>query len=91
LFARYNEYNPTLHNIELWANRDGRRAVFFREGDMVEGLWRSPALNLPLQFFDKTGNYLPLKPGNTWFVIIGLDSTINEVEMGQWKVQFGLP
>lgn len=91
LFSRYNEYNPTLHNIELWANRDGRRAVFFREGQMVEGLWRSPALNLPLQFFDETGKTLPIKPGNTWFVIIGLDSTINEVETGHWKVQFGLP
>jgi hypothetical protein len=22
LYARYNEYNPTLHNIELWANRE---------------------------------------------------------------------
>jgi hypothetical protein len=88
LYARYNEYNPTLHNIELYANRDGRRAYFFRNGQMTNGLWRSPATDLPLEFFDTTGHPIPLKPGNTWFVIIGLESTIDEVQPGQWKIQF---
>jgi hypothetical protein len=91
LYARYNEYNPTLHNIELWANRDGRRAYFFRDGRMMTGLWRSPATNLPLEFFDDTGKSIPLKPGNTWFVIIGLESTIDQTQPGQWKVQFAIP
>jgi hypothetical protein len=91
LHARYNEYNPTLHNIELWANREARKAYFFRNGSMTTGYWRSPATNLPLVFFDDTGRNIPLKPGNTWFIIIGLESTIDQAEPGQWKVQFAIP
>jgi hypothetical protein len=91
LHARYNEYNPTLHNIELWANRDGRRAYFFRDGRVTTGLWSSPATNLPLVFHDDAGKSFALKPGNTWFVIIGLDSTVDQPNPGQWKVQFALP
>ncbi len=91
LYARYNEYNPTLHNIELWANREARRAVFFRDGRMISGYWQSQANDRPMIFFDDTNRAIPLKPGNTWFVIIGLTSTVEQPEAGQWNVQFSLP
>lgn len=95
LYARYNEYNPTLHNIELWANKEARKAVFFRDGLMITGYWRSPANELPMVFFDDIEHPFPqaiaLKPGNTWFVILGLESTIEQAEPGQWKAQFALP
>lgn len=91
LYARYNEYNPTLHNIELWANREARRAVFFRDGRMITGYWQSQANDRPMIFFDDQNKAIPLKPGNTWFVIIGLASTIDQAEAGQWNVQFALP
>jgi hypothetical protein len=91
LYARYNEYNPTLHNIELWANREARRAVFFRDGRMITGYWQSQANDRPMIFFDDQNKAVPLKPGNTWFVIIGLASTIDQAEAGQWNVQFALP
>jgi hypothetical protein len=91
LYARYNEYNPTLHNIELWANREARRAVFFREGRVVTGYWHSQANDRPMVFFDDANRAIALKPGNTWFVIIGLDSTVDQSEPGQWKVQFAIP
>jgi hypothetical protein len=42
-------------------------------------------------FFDDTGRNISLKPGNTWFIIIGLESTIDQAEPGQWKVQFAIP
>ncbi|HEX7557139.1 MAG TPA: DUF3048 domain-containing protein, partial [Leptolinea sp.] len=91
LYARYNEYNPTLHNIELWANRDGRRAYIFRDGRMITGLWRSPSTDRPLEFQYDSGQPLALKPGNTWFVILGLKSTIDQLKPGQWNVQFSIP
>ncbi|MEI8133191.1 MAG: DUF3048 domain-containing protein [Leptolinea sp.] len=90
LYARYNEYNPTLHNIELWANQDGRRASFFRDGRMISGFWRSPATNLPLEFFDDSGRSIPLKPGSSWIIILGQESTIDQSQSGQWKVQFAI-
>jgi hypothetical protein len=91
LYARYNEYNPTLHNIELWANRGARKAIFFREGRMITGYWRSQANDRPMVFFNDANKTIPLKPGNTWFVILGLESTIDQAEPGQWKVQFAIP
>jgi len=91
LYARYNEYNPTLHNIELWANKSARRAVFFRDGRMVTGYWRSPVNEMPMVFFDEKNQAIPLKPGNTWFVILGLESTIDQAEPGHWNVQFAIP
>jgi hypothetical protein len=95
LYARYNEYNPTLHNIELWANKEARRAIFFRDGLMITGYWRSPVNELPMVFFDDIDHpfprAIPLKPGNTWFVILGLESTIEQANAGQWKVQFAIP
>ncbi len=91
LYARYNEYNPTLHNIELWANREARRAVFFREGRMTTGYWHSQANDRPMVFFNDNNQAIALKPGNTWFVIIGLASTVDQSEPGQWKVQFVIP
>ncbi len=91
LYARYNEYNPTLHNIELWANREARRAVFFRDGRMITGYWHSQANDRPMVFFDDNNRAIPLKPGNTWFVIIGLSSIVEQAEAGQWNVQFSLP
>lgn len=91
LYARYNEYNPTLHNIELWANKKARKAIFFRDGRMIPGYWRSPANEMPMIFFDEKNKSLPLKPGNTWFVILGLESTIDQKEEGQWNVQFNIP
>ena len=91
LYARYNEYNPTLHNIELWANREARRAVFFRDGRVITGYWQSQANDRPMVFFDDNNRAIPLKPGNTWFVIIGLSSTVEQSDAGQWNVQFSLP
>jgi hypothetical protein len=91
LYARYNEYNPTLHNIELWANHEARRAVFFRDGHMITGYWQSQANDRPMVFFDDNNKAIPLKPGNTWFVIIGLSSTVDQANAGQWNVQFSLP
>lgn len=91
LYARYNEYNPTLHNIELWANKEARRAVFFRDGRMITGYWRSQANDRPMVFFDDANQAIPLKPGNTWFVILGLESTVEQADPGQWKVQFAIP
>ena len=91
LYARYNEYNPTLHNIELWANREARRAVFFRDGRMITGYWHSQANDRPMVFFDDKGSAIPLKPGNTWFVVIGLASTVDQSAPGEWNVQFLIP
>lgn len=91
LFAHYNEYNPTLHNIELQSNRKGMRAVLYRNGYAFSGYWISPGLEQPMQFFFLNGKPMSLKPGNSWMVIVGSDSEMTNTEPGIWRVQFQIP
>ena len=91
VFARYNQLAPTLHNIELWDNKDGNRAVLFRDGESIEGIWKAPEKNLPIEFLTVDQTPLPLKPGNTWISIVGLNSTLQQTILGQWETQFRLP
>lgn len=91
LFATYIEYAPTLHDIQLYGNKDGKRALFFRDGVMVEGTWKSVSNGRPIQFFNSWGQPMHLKPGNTWIVFTGDSSTFNETEPGVWELRFDLP
>jgi hypothetical protein len=90
IYARYIEYAPTLHEIQIWNNTDGQRALFFRDGIIQEGEWRAPLHTSPMQFYNQYGIPITLKPGNTWIVIAGLSSIFNQIQPGQWKLHFGL-
>jgi hypothetical protein len=91
LFATYIEYNATLHDILIWDNTAGQRAVFFRDGVMQEGTWQTIGHDRPIRFSDTAGRPMALKPGNSWIVIAGRSSTFQEVQPGQWEMLFGLP
>jgi hypothetical protein len=91
LFAFYVEYNRTLHNIDIWNNTAGKRALFFRDGVLTEGLWKTVDKERPMQFFDQNGQPYALKPGNTWVVINGLSSTFDQPQPGQFETHFFLP
>jgi hypothetical protein len=89
LFASHTEYTPQKHDISLW-NVTGQPAVVFRDGKAYQGTWTAPVNNQPIQFLDETGEVFPLKPGNTWVVIFGVNSTYTEDE-GSWTFNFWLP
>jgi hypothetical protein len=91
IYAEYVEYNATLHDIFLWKNTTGARAIFFRDGVMTEGLWKAPGYDRPLQFFNHWGIPYALKPGNTWIVIVGNSSKFEQPAPGQWELRFDLP
>jgi hypothetical protein len=91
IFTTYIEYAPTLHDILVWNNDSGERAVMFRDGIMVEGTWKVPDHNHPIQFYNKYGLPAPLKPGNTWIIIAGLSTSFEEAGPGNWEMHFSLP
>lgn len=91
LYATYVEYAPTLHDIRLYDNIDGKKAIFFRDGVMIEGTWKTVSTGRPIQFFNSWGNPMHLKPGNTWIVLAGDSSTFSEIEPGSWDLRFDLP
>lgn len=91
LFTEYVEFNPTLHNIKVWDNVSGQRALFFRDGIIVEGSWRTPDHNRPFEFYNQWGLPMTLKPGNSWIILAGNSSTFDTITLGAWEMRFHLP
>ncbi len=91
IFAKYIEYAASKHNVEIWQNTEGQRAVLFRNGQMLEGKWKANSHITPIQFLDNNNQPLPLRPGNSWIVIAGLSSTFKEINPGRWEMFFILP
>jgi hypothetical protein len=91
LFASYVEYAPTLHDVLLYDNTSGKQAIFFRDGVMIEGTWKTVSNGRPIQFFNSWGLPMHLKPGNTWIVLTGDSSVFSEPEPGTWELRFDLP
>jgi hypothetical protein len=91
LFAKYDEIAPSKHNVELWGNTRGEKAVFFRNGQMIEGEWKVTNRTKPIQFFDAQGKPFSLAPGNSWIVLTGLNSSFKEINSGEWDLFFAIP
>jgi hypothetical protein len=90
LFAYYTEYTQVMHDISIWDNQAGQRAILFRDGQVYDLTWAAPAKDKPIQFYDQDGEIFPFKPGNTWISIFGLQSDIEEDD-GEWTFNFALP
>ena len=91
LFAKYTQYAPTLHDINMWNNPNGQRAVLYRDGIAVDGIWKSNGKFSPIQFFTSDGKPMPFKSGNSWMVITGQSSDLKQPVLGQWAMQLHLP
>jgi hypothetical protein len=91
LFATYTEFAPTKHDIEIFDNRNGKRAIFFRDGLMVEGKWRTSDNGHPIQLLNSWGAPYMLKPGNTWMVLTGDSSIFKSTGDDSWELRFDLP
>jgi hypothetical protein len=91
VYANYETLNgdDTIHEITI-SGANGK-AVFFRDGQMYEGVWKNTNLDTPLQFFNKDNQPFELQPGNTWINIVGLNSLLSQDQPGIYKVIFGKP
>ncbi|MBN1265687.1 MAG: DUF3048 domain-containing protein [Anaerolineales bacterium] len=88
LYALHTFHNPTTIEIEMWY-ANGRRALFLRDGVMVEGTFSAVDEDHPLRFETVDGESYSFKPGSTWFQIVGLGSMLNaQEEPGSWYLQF---
>jgi hypothetical protein len=91
LFAETLELTPTLHDFTILGNTTGRRALLFRDGQVYELIWRSQGPQQPIQFFTLAGDLMPLKPGNTWIHVVGVSSSVDELNPGEFEVFNFLP
>jgi hypothetical protein len=90
IFSEYVIYTDTLHDVEIWRNMDGQRAVLFRDGEKFEGFWKTVSDTRPIHFFDTEGQPLHLKPGTSWVVLAGQSSSFF-MDTGTWELGFNLP
>jgi hypothetical protein len=90
LLAYHTEYAPSMHDVDFWGNTTGQRAVIFRDGKALDAIWKAPRNDQPIQFFNQAGEPVALKPGNSWVVIMGLNSATSEDD-GSWTFNFELP
>jgi hypothetical protein len=88
LFTVYKEYAPTLFDTMITENTHGQRAVYFRDGKMIDGFWRTAYDNRPIQFLDANKSPMALKPGNTWIVLTGNSSTLDNPSKGNWEMRY---
>jgi hypothetical protein len=79
----------TLHEIHIADKKKGD-AIIFRDGKKYEVTYKS-GHDVPIQFFDASGNPFELQPGNTWIHITGLSSTTLDEGSGVWRVKLGVP
>jgi hypothetical protein len=91
IFAKHTELAPSRYLIDITGNDKGEPAYFFRDGQVFSGTWRAKVDDDPIQFFDDQGNSMALKPGNTWIVIAGLNSTYKEINPKVWEMFFMIP
>ena len=90
MFTEYTELSETLHDMNI-IRSNGGRAVLFRDGKVIEGTWRVFSRYQPLRFFGTDGEPLALKPGNSWIVIVGINSLLEQSSTGVWEMHFYLP
>jgi len=49
------------------------RAQICRDGLVIEGRWVQEATSEPIQYYDDSGQAIPLRPGNTWIQLVPQD------------------
>jgi len=87
LFAWHNIIKPELIAIELQGVQGGK-ALLLRDGQVFEITYTAASPIMPLRFFNPDGTPIAFNPGNTWVEIVGLGTTVEELEPGFWKVRF---
>jgi hypothetical protein len=88
LYATYVEHLPTLHEILISKNDSSNRAVYFRDGMILEGLWKVRSADQPIYLMNRYGLPMALKPGPTWFIIVGQSSDLLNPNNGYWELEF---
>jgi hypothetical protein len=67
------------------------QAYVFRDGQAYPVNWNRPTKETVLFLTMPDGQPFPLKPGNTWYQVIGISSTLENPEPGAWRFNFQLP
>jgi hypothetical protein len=88
VMAPHEYYSVKPEMIEIPFNGYGI-AYLFRDGQVYKINWGRVVDSELLILADDAGNRFPLKPGNTWFVVVGASSQVSEGP--EWRFQHHVP
>ncbi len=98
LFSEHEVIAPTILDMDLEQGGEGP-AMLFRDGRMYEIRWstrsgdyeKKTGLRRPIQWVDRAGALVPLKPGHTWVIVVTPFTAVTDEGAGVWKVRFYAP
>ena len=86
LYAIHDLYGPGIYDILLSGSGD---ALAFRDGQAFKVEWQRNNADV-VSLTNPDGSPFPFKPGDTWFEVIGLKSSVTQ--SGQtWHLTHGMP
>lgn len=85
---RYFSRRPEIIDIVM-SGPD--KAYLFRDGQMFELKWYRNALDKLFILVGPDGKPFPLKPGNTWFEMVGTSTKLASGEANSWRFTFQIP
>ena len=89
LLMPHDFYSISPEIVEIQFYRSGP-AYAFRDGLAYELEWARPNENGVLQLFTKDGEAFPLKPGTTWFEVMGISTLFYPTEE-HWRFEMRFP
>jgi hypothetical protein len=98
LFTEHIQIEGLKIDMNITPNKVNR-AVVFRNGKTYPALWSTinedyekTTMRLrPPRILDENKNPFPLKPGNTWILVVTPRSTLTESSPGVWRLRFYEP
>jgi hypothetical protein len=89
LLTRHDYYGQGTNWVLITLNGFGK-AYVFRNGQVYLVNWARVESSDIISLTYDDGTRFPMKPGNTWFQVVGLTSTMTN-EGADWRVQFSIP
>ncbi len=86
-FENQFDAHDEVYHIDLL---DSGNAYVFRDGFATPAIWNRPDIDQPLLLTTLTGNPIYLRPGKTFYEVIGVTSTYTQ-NNADWRFVFGTP
>jgi hypothetical protein len=86
LYVTYELYSPGIYDILFSGSGDG---VAFRDGQAYQVRWLRNDTDV-VSLTNPDGTPFPFKPGNTWFEVVGVKSTVQQTDQS-WRFIHQMP